>query len=316
MAVRRPLFYDASSPDTRLVEIDDTGLSLIRYNLRTAYADVLDSGGKGSVYVGSGGTAIGSILDTRQRAQEAGPHPHSYPGAPGITRNDGSTYNYRQDRTVPSAPTNAECSVNDTSWLYFNGTTTAFSVQLVGDETDIYDTFIADCIEEMRNGDEVGTYRIAAASPGSEWTNKGQIFVDTRFNGSTSVGANQTTTGNVSGSARNLWLKMNATVPTGSSARIPIGWSNRLQELNLGKSSNLIQNVLLPILQRRVSSGDLNYTLDTNNNNINRGSLVETRFSGQTNTTNSPQPASSNNYRSRSTPSGSLSTTVYYFKIS
>jgi len=88
--------------------------------------------------------------------------------------------------------------------------------------------------------------------------------------------------------------------------------------LYISVSSNLVQNVLLPILTRNMSN-DLYYQVSTTSSSINRGTFSDTRLTSTSNTQSNPpagtNPGPSDVYRSFSTPSGSAATFQNYYLI-
>ena len=289
----RPLKIEASD---HLQEMSDADLEQLTYYLRVAYANQLNSNGDGYVFVGSGATSIGSAVDTKSTEETAsqardnsgGP---DYPPAPGIGVTTVTTYNYQQDRTVPSFPSNS--TLNTDGYVYQS----AGNILVANSDALIYNEIIAQCITEMRTGDEVGTYRAATSSPAGTWTDKGTFFADTTFSAGT------TTT--------KLWLKRSASVP-GSTVK-PLGlFSTNIKERNITETDDLVLNVLLPVLTRRLDDGDLNYTVGTSVPSNNRGSWTNTRQTGETTSQSFVNPT----YFTTSTPSGTATTvTTYYLEL-
>lgn len=308
MATARPLKIDS----TNLKEMSDTEMQQLRYQLRRAYADQVNGSGDGYIFVGSGQTSIGSKSDTSHTVN-TGTHtrasaPSHYGQDDQATANalsvsvgteTDSTYNYRQDRTFPSFPSNA--TLDTDGYTRLNGT----DIQIESTEANFYDTIISDTISEMRTGDEVGTYRISTSTPtnggAGTWYDKGTWFVDTTYSGTQAT--------------YKLWLKMSLTTTPGS-AVYPMGkeTNHDLKEIVTGKNSDLVQNVLLPILTRRLNNGDLRYTVSTtaSSGNLNRGSFVDTRL----NSSSSAVTFSNPTYTKTVTPSGSAATiTTHYLNL-
>ena len=296
MTLARPLKIDSND----LKEMSDADMQRLRYNLRRAYADQLNSGGKGYIYIGSGGTSIGSKSDTSHlvgtgsltRGVNDGVDDNARAAALSVsvgTHTD-NTYQYRQDRTVPSYPSNA--SLDSDGYVRLSGT----DIQVEATEANFYDTVIADTITEMRSGDEVGTYRVSTSTPSSggagTWYDKGTFFVDTTYSGTNAT--------------YKYWLKMDLSSAPGSEIA-PTALrtaSNDLQENMIGKNSNLVQNVLLPVLTRRLDDGDLQYTVQTggvSGTETDRGTFNDTRLNSSTSNVSFSNPT----YTKTVTPSGS-----------
>lgn len=283
-----------------LIEMSDSHLDRMCYYLRQAYSDQLNSGGQGSLSVGGTGTTIGTMTDTaRTQRVNTGSNVQPAPGT-GLNTNVSGTYTYIQNRNIPSSP--SDTVINDGGFVIMDGNKGV----ITADEAEIVNTIITQTIADMRTGDEVGTYRVATSNPGNgTWTNKGTWFVDTTYTGTTTY---------------KLWLKRSISVEPGTYVYPIARDSNKgLKEVDIAKSSNLIQNILLPILTRNMSSG-LYYLHNVTNDGINRGVISDTRLSGTTTSQSNPpsgtDPGPSDIYRTFSTPSGSATDhTVEYFKM-
>tara|TARA_X000001316_G_C922423_1_gene37785 strand:+ start:4587 stop:5477 length:891 start_codon:yes stop_codon:yes gene_type:complete len=283
-----------------IIEMSDSHLDRLCYYLRSAYSDQLNSGGQGSLSVGGSGTTIGTMTDTARTQQvNTGSNTQPNPGT-GVNTNVSGTYTYIQDRTIPSSP--SDSTINDGGFVIMDSNKGV----ITADEAEIVNTVITQTIADMRAGDEVGTYRVATSNPGNgTWTNKGTWFVDTTYTGTTTY---------------KLWLKRTMAVEPGTYVYPIARDSNKgLKEVEIAKSSNLIQNILLPILTRNMSSG-LYYLHNVNNDGINRGVISDTRLSGTTHSQSNPpagtDPGPSDIYRTFSTPSGSAANhTIEYFKM-
>lgn len=273
-----------------IIEMSDAHLDRMCYYLRKAYSDQLNAGGNGSLNVGGSGTTIGSMSDTsRTRRVNTGSSRQSFPGTG--TETD-SSYTYKQILNFPSSPT--DTILNDQGFVILDGT----SGVITADEAEIVNTVIAQTITDMRTGDEVGTYRVATTNPGNgTWTNKGTWFVDTTYSGSTTY---------------KLWLKRSVAVEPGTYV-YPISkdGTSGLKEVDIAVSSNLIQNILLPILTRDLATNNsLRYNQQvTQHTGVARGTISDTRLSGTSDTRSEPpggtDPGPSDVYKAFSTPSGS-----------
>lgn len=292
----RPLKIDGTAG---LQEMSDGDLDRLCYYLRVAFANVLQSGGHGSVNVGGSGTTIGSMSDT-SRTQRVNTGSSTQP-APGTGTETDATFTYKQIRTGPNSPT--DNTLNTQGFQIIDGT----SGTIGATEAQIAATVISQTIQDMRVGDEVGTYRVSTTNPGGgTWVNMGTWFTDTTYTGTTTY---------------KLWLKTAHTSVPGSnvypvSAEYP---SLGLREVNITTASNLVQNILLPILQRDLlSNNSLRYNQQvTQVSGVARGTISDTRLSSTTNTQNNPpagtDPGGSDVYQTFSTPSGSAANHEVHF---
>jgi len=290
----RPLRIDGTAG---LIEMSDADLDKLCYRLRRAYADQLNANGNGSLNVGGSGTTIGSASDTsRTERVNTGSNTQPYPGTG--TETDAS-FTYKQNRNIPSSPSST--TLNNDGFVIIDGTSGVISAT----ESQIVSTIITQTITDMRTGDEVGTYRISTSNPGGgTWVNKGTWFTDTTYSGSTTY---------------YLWLKtLNSTSPGTDIYPLGIDGTLGLKELFISVSSNLVQNILLPILTRNMAN-DLYYQVSTSSSSINRGAFLDTRLSSTSNSQSNPpagtNPGPSDVYRSFSTPSGSAATFQNYYLI-
>ena len=290
----RPLRIDGTAG---LIEMSDADLDKLCYRLRRAYADQLNANGNGSLNVGGSGTTIGSASDTsRTQRVNTGSNTQPYPGTG--TETDAS-FTYKQNRNIPSSPSST--TLNNDGFVIIDGTSGVISAT----ESQIVSTIITQTITDMRTGDEVGTYRISTSNPGNgTWVNKGTWFTDTTYSGSTTY---------------YLWLKtLNSTSPGTDIYPLGIDGTLGLKELFISVSSNLVQNILLPILTRNMAN-DLYYQVSTSSSSINRGAFLDTRLSSTSNSQSNPpagtNPGPSDVYRSFSTPSGSAATFQNYYLI-
>ena len=280
-----------------LIEMSDSHLDRMCYYLRQAYSDQLNSGGQGSIFVGGSGTTIGTASDT-SRTQEfnEGTSRQSFPGTG--TETD-TSYTYNQNRNIPSSP--SDLTLDDNGFVVLDGN----KGFITADEAEIVNTVITQTITDIRTGDEVGSYRVATSNPGSgTWTNKGTWFVDTTYTGTTTY---------------KLWLKRSVAVEPGTYVYPIARDSNKgLKEVEIAKSSNLVQNILLPILTRNMSN-DLYYSVTTTLSTINRGTFNDTRLSTTDETYDEPpagtDPGPSDVYKAFSTPSGSAVVHQPYYLI-
>lgn len=315
----RPLKFTSGSPNT-LQEFSDSQLEHMVYILQTAYAAQLDNSGNGYIFVGTGATSIGSAVDTVSNTQlssgTAAPPNNgvqSYPAAPGILSGQASgTFNYSQDRNVPTYPSAAD--IDSKGFVILDGNNN-LKVPASESEWVVANGIIDQTVAEIRNGNEVGSYRISASAPtdggAGTWKDKGTWFFDDKYD-------------NVGEIDYKLWLKMSLTTVPGSSADEPIGITGTADGTLKNRETNstllgIYADVLLPILTRRLSAGDLQYTVSGTATNS-RGVFYNTEFntSVDTNTTEGTSGAGEI-YYTRSTPDTSGSSTTvstYYLNMS
>ena len=295
----RPLKLDGSSG---LIEFSDADIASWAYYLRIAYAAQLNAGGNGSINLGGTGTTIGSASDTSSTAiTNSQTRNYSggadYPAAPGVIGSEvDATYTYKQIRTVPAFPTTA--TLNSHGYLGFDGGT---GLQIVNTQAGFNAEIIAEALNQMKTGDQIGTYRVQTVSPGANWTDKGAWFADTTYSAGTTTSR--------------LYLRTAGTAPTAAAQHIKVdgyGLAPFTAE-TINASSNLIQQILLPALTRRLSDGDLRYTVSTSTGGVaQRGSWTDTK---QTSTATSYSFTNPTYYTS-TIPSGvAVTQNTYYLNI-
>jgi hypothetical protein len=293
MAERRPFYFNGSTSAFSLRRMTDTNMALLRYNLRYAYAQVLNGNGNGRLYTG-GGNNVGQAIDTERTqgyAQQArnnsgGEDWPGYPATGTLTRSTTTFTQTRSNATFPSA-----ANLRDYGWLYWQGSTTSFNMRVISAEQDFVDTLLTDTISEAVSGDEVGTYRISTGSPGGGWTSKGGVFTNTIYS-------------NNSQTTWNLYLKTSASDPAGEN---PVGYNGGFKVRDRSSGGSLVQTLLLPMLHRRVANnGALNYSI--NGSGTGRGTMTDTRY----NSSSTNQWFTSNIYYRSRTPSGGQSNNSSY----
>ena len=298
MATLRPFYFNGSASSFSLRTMTDSNLASLRYQLRLAYAAVLNGNGNGRLYTG-GSNNVGQAHSTEYTyAQNQNNRNWNYydgedwPGYPGLGTTTRSTTTFTQTRNNESFPSNA--NLRDYGWLYWTGSTTSFSMRVISAEQDFVDTLLTDTISEAVTGDEVGTYRVATGSPGSGWTDKGAVFTNTIYS-------------NNSQTTWRLYLRTSASDPGGEK---PIGWKSGgapFMQRSISSGDSLVQTLLLPMLHRRVANnGALNYNI--NGGGTGRGTMSDTRY----NSSSTNQWFSSNIYYRSRTPSGGQSTNSTY----
>ena len=322
MAVR-PVFFDSANDTIR--DMDDSDLEQLVYRLQKAYAFRMIYGGSGqkigNIFVGSDNTAIGTATDTSSTQQTNTVNRISnngiietFPSHPGIGSETDTTYNFRQNRTSPDAISAANLNVN--GLLTYDSANDELEPIT---EAGLQDYILNKAITNMRTGNEVGTFRISNNTPADSaggagtWADLGTIYSDTTF------GAGTTNF--------KKWLKIRMDTEPGATTdivpggdqSIPLGLDSdgsgtatgNIIQRSTDSADRLIQNVLLPALQRRMSSG-LYYEIRDSAGavtGINRGAFSDTKQTGTNNTTSFV----SNQYRSISSPSGTASVQKTFF---
>ena len=298
--MNRPLRYDTSGDTINLREMTDANLERLVYYTQVAYATQLNSSGKGYIAAGSFGTTIGSHQDTSSDQQiNTNPSPGNQGGAsqypasfPGITEVNGINYTYSQDRTVPTFPN--ESTLNANSYLCLDG---SYDIKVAKDESDIIAGVINAALTNLKSGDEVGSYRVATSTPtdggAGTWEDEGTWFIDKYYND----------TGNVT---YKLYLKRSLTTVPGSDI-IPLKLFNNdfREHSSITDTSDLVQNVLLPTMTRRLSTGtSLCYeVVDAAPAGAQlRGTITNKRFDQASNTQDITGSGESEVYRNISTP--------------
>ena len=309
--MNRPLRYDTSGDTINLREMTDANLERLVYYTQVAYATQLNSNGKGYIATGSFGTSIGSHQDTLSAQQiNQNPSPGNQPGTsqypgsyPGITEVNGINYTYSQDRTVPTFPN--ESTLNANSYLCLDG---SYDIKVAKDESDIITAIIDSALTKLKNadqvsGNEVGSYRVATSTPtnggAGTWEDKGTWFIDKYYNN----------TGNIT---YKLYLKRSLTTVPGSDI-IPLKlFNNDLREhSSITDTSDLVQNVLLPTMTRRLSTGtSLCYQVVSSEEAMVRGVITNKRFNQANNTQNIAGSGASEVYQRISTPKVTGTTTT------
>ena len=298
MAERHPFYFTGNSSTFSLRKMTDTNLASLRYQLRVAYAAVLNSNGNGRLYTG-GTNNVGQAIDTERTqgfAQQARNNSGAadWPAWPSTGTMTRSTITFTQTRSNATFPSAAQ--LRDYGWLYWQGSTTSFNMRVISAEQDFVDTILTDTIAEAYNGDEVGTYRVSTGTPaGGTWTNKGAVFTNKIYS-------------NNSQTTWNLYLKLSHTDPGGE---LPVGYNGGFKKRTTTSGSSLVQTLLLPMLHRRVANnGALNYSI--NGTGTGRGTMIDTRYGGDTTSQAFDNPM----YQRWRTPSGGqLNNTTYELRV-
>ena len=303
-----PLKFDGTNS---LQDMTTAELERVTYYTQVAYAAQMNGNGDGYVFVGSGATTIGSASDTSSTQQvntvTRGINDgviQGYPAFPGIGSETDTVYSYQQDRTTPGAVSSANFNLN--GLLFYDSAND--ELEPFSTEAQLADVIIDQAITNMRTGDEVGSYRVSTSAPtnggAGTWTDKGVFFADTTYSAGTTN--------------YKLWLKTALDSVPGSDV-FPVGLDSdgsgtpvgNIHQRVITDNGRLIQNVLLPALTRKMSSG-LYYSVATSISGINRGPFTDTKQTGVTNTNQFVNPF----YRSISSPSGTASTvTTYYLNM-
>lgn len=299
----RPLYYDGSDLKT----MSSSQAERIVYYLQVAYANQIDAGGHGAVFVApSGGTSIGNALDTSsvvQDATQAAPSNdgtnQTYPAYPGLGTETDTTYYYRQYQTFPSFPTTS--TLDSASYLHFH---TGGDIKVASTD-GILLTLVNQALTAMKS-DYVGQYYVSATEPNiggaGTWSDKGTWFVDSRYN-------------DVGNTTYKLWLKKSLTTIPGSATPLPLNLKNNDLYTVQGFNENhfLIRDVLLPVLTRRIDQSlfDLKYEIVSGSTPAGaRGSFLDTKYNQSTDTQFTTGTGLNEVYTSRSTPLTSGTTTT------
>lgn len=312
----RPLKIESANV---LKEMTDGELDYICYELRKKYAAGLNAGTftEGVLNVGSvsGYTSIGTAANTRNDISTAsaartnntgddvdpdGAGPTAagdWPASPALTTSTVTTYNYYQDRRQNTYPSTA--ALNSDSYLIFK----TGALRVAGSaEAELYDQIVSQTITDMKTGDEVGTYRVSTSTPNSggagTWVDKGTFFQDTTFSDGTTTSK--------------YWLKTALTTEPGETAEICRWTGSAIQEMGTSQLTSLLDNVLVPVLRRRINAGNLNYAVQGTSGSNNRGSFVDKRQNSSTQSYAFTDPT----YYTYSTPaSGTTDINTYYLNI-
>lgn len=308
MAVRKPLYWSTSGlQGAGLKELSDADLEVMSYYLRKAYADLLYEkrlefytvAGLITRYYTTNMEHIGSAEDIRRRpAVKFELNNNDDLPAPGddliptniaeesVDYSNSSTYNYYQNRTKPNRP-NATV-LNSNSYLHYNDGLKflGYPVNTTGDE-DVIDTIIKDCKQQMYNGDQLASYRIATTTPtngnaSGTWSRIMTFFSDTTYNYIPNLVSAVDTY--LIENKYNLYLKTSLDeppTPTISKIYTYDSTLGGLNTMNYDENSNLVQNVLLPHMLRNFPL----YEVSTTKPSIleydsNRGQIIDTHFSG------------------------------------
>lgn len=333
MALNRPLKGYSGG----LKELTDDEISYIEYELRVAYATYLatNTTGYGAVYVGgTGNITIGSFTDTKRTQGVSATGSGGYSGQTGLdddSPDEGSSgtgpptshdtgdyptavatgttnvtsYTYRQNQNEPNEPT--ATVYGDDSYLV-GIQVTAGTLGVEGDDADIFTTILEGAIAEMRTGDEVGTYRVSTSDPSSTdtWDDMGTFFIDTNYDGTVAT--------------YKLWLKRSLSGGNPGTSTEIAGWDDgegkdHIINRSASSTSNLVVNVLLPLLQRRITESLKYEVVDTEVAARSRGAINDNRLDGTTTSYQHVAPPT-DTYTTTTTPSGSNAIhATKYFQI-
>jgi len=289
MAIKKPLFWSSANElyGAGLKQISDSDLEVISYQVRKAYASLLngsdDVTGKIKLGFTSGWTEIGYINNNvRKIAYTAASKPDDLLPAPGDDSNinligslkydysDSIDNYYYQYKTVPARP-DATTHTNN-SYLTYDSSTKGlkflgYPVGTTGEE-DVVDTIITDVKYNIRYGDELAAYRVSTSTPSNgnvpgTWTNKGEFFRDSIYNGSDTV--------------YNLYLKTSLDEePEATNSKVYTYSNGELRLIDTDHNSNLVQNILLIYLLRNYPR----YSIVSSNpgEQYNHGKITETYY--------------------------------------
>lgn len=306
MGATKPLFYT----NNVLKEFTDDELDYLSYNIRVAYVNELlasnDVTGKLSLSALTNYAIIGSANDTSRdvatqtRANDDLPAPGDDSSFPLDENFTTVTYNFYQHNVVPSYPSTSQ--LNSNSYIVFDTTTN--NLKIAGEtENDIVSTVIEDVKNQMKSGDELGSYRVSLSAPtNGTWTNISTAFIDTRYLESDITFylylkvSNET--GEIPNESTNYPLRYDDSITYGK----------RLKQMEMSSSSNLVQNVFLPILKRNYPVYDLTSTAPTGTQSS-KGTLVNKYYSQSVS-----ESSGSTTYTRVDTPdvSGTITSNTYY----
>ena len=290
-----PLRYVPNGTGVDFVEFTESQLARLSYDLRLRYAQLLDGGGTGAIIL-NGGTNFGSAIDSDRTQNSATGRGNNRPGVqtPGdypsvSTGVEDITFNYGLNLNGRPTISNADLA---NGYVHFDPDDNTFRMSNVN---NILAGVLNDIFNEMRFGDELGTYRVAVTSPGTGWVDKGLFFRDTIYRNATNT-------------QYNLWLKTSisaADIPSDLGLEEPlyVNSDGDFRRRSMNATSNL-SNLLFNIMR----ANPLRYAIDSGSN---RGTFVDTRRSG-TNTSRS-RNAAADTYTTTVTPEGSPVTHESYF---
>ena len=268
------LAYKRNGQGVDIQRMTDEELALLRYNLRVAYANELARiPGRGNLFVtpiGPNTQAVGTAQDTVQTPAQSLDHVSSFQN-PSTGERVVNTYNYRTtDVPIPITPSN----FGDQTYARWSGSQAAFVPEQ--SITRIVDDIIVPCRNDMINGDGVGTFFIRASRPGGgTFDDRGLWFRDTTATparNEAQVRAQNRRT--LTQTNYNLWFKRsNDIVPIGlTPLRVVDGG---LQQMDIGVNSDLVQNILLPLLLARPITYTITNTAPAEGN---KGNFTDTRL--------------------------------------
>lgn len=313
MGVTKPLFYG----NNILKEFTDAELDYLSYSIRVAYVNELLASdnvpGKISLSNISNYSLIGTAAD-RYRNIATQTRPNDSLPAPGTDSNPNTigaldlnlsvtTYYFFQHNVIPTYPSTS--LLNSNSYITFDTTTNNLKIA-GGTENDIASTVIEDVKNQIKSGDELGSYRISLSAPtNGTWNNITTAFIDTRYleNDVTFY----------------LYLKVSnetSEIPA-ESTNYPLRYDDsitfgkRLKQMEMSPTSNLVQNVFLPILKRNYPVYALTSTPPTGTQ-VSKGTIIDKYYSDTTTTV-----TGSTTYTRIDTPNvaGTVATNNFYLII-
>jgi len=196
MAVRRPIYYD--QVDQVFRELTDAQLDIVSYLVRKKYSENLVNSATcgGRISPGSSGGSyvnIGSATDTKtlntsylQDNNATPPYgdgnfPSTLPATTGYREETTTTTSFRQYTPSISVSTT---TLDNYAYLIWNNTLKG--LQKEGNTTNIYDTIVADSINQIHYGDNVGCQYFGTALPtNGTWNQIQFLFNDTSYYNST-----------------------------------------------------------------------------------------------------------------------------------
>lgn len=316
----RPLKY--SSVLDALQEMSDTELEYLTYSIRRAYADYVNTnetyGYITQANLGAPFASIGTSADTNY-SQTSGTETDDvtatgdgpdYATAPPLSLST-TNYTFYSYNSTPAAPSNSTTDAD--SYLCYS--TSLNSVQIAN--SSIITEVITQARNELVQGEVLGSFKVATSAPSASWTDKGTWFVDTRFQGTEPTVGGVTPTAATTYQTYNLYLATDPTMDPKDGTTptvVPMRWNNsRIEEFgDISYSSLLVQNVLLPLLQRSVPT----YTVSTTAATYTKGFWQNTVYTSETVTPDTNDYLVAGTYYQYRTPAGAISTTTYYLNVS
>lgn len=303
-------------------EFTDADLERLVYELQVAFVEDFLTNGigqPGAIVISPGGSGGRVLLHSQQNTRSTQTQTNvnapsndgtntSFPAYPQIGEENVNNYNYSQVLDTSYAPSFPSATALQNSYLRLSGT----DLQLEGTTLGMTAEIIDEAFNQMINGNEVGTWRVDSTTPtaggAGEWRYDGLWFLDQRYN-------------DVGETTYSRYIKRNLTTPPGTEV-LPAGFDFGEEAIsqksmsggaNAGTMSDLMSDVLLPVLHREIIlNNKLRYAITANaseTGKVERGFWADTKFTQRTTANVSTGSGMSQVYRARSTPNTSGATT-------